>query len=155
MKSLISANNPEKHYHLTERSFMSQSQARILLLCLCSVFLITFSASSCLAKSAVSGRYTAASGTQIVLSLSVNTSGPTNLIVDQAIGAGNSIVSTSPSAQKINASTGQIKWLFRNVNPGQLTLSIRLKSPLKGKPRATVKYRAPGNGGFEELRISP
>jgi len=134
---------------------MNQLQAKILSFSLLSILFITLSTSNGWAKAAVSGRYTAASGTQIVLSLNVNTSGPTNLIVDQSLGKGNIIVGTSPSAQKISGNSGEIKWLFRNVNPGPLTLSIRLKSPLKGKPRATVKYRAPGSGGFEELRISP
>jgi len=134
---------------------MNQQQAKIFSFSLFFIFFITFFASSSWAKSAVSGRYTAASGTEIVLSLNVNTSGPTNLIVDQSIGKGNTIIGTTPSAQKISGNSGEVKWLFRNVNPGPLTLSIRLKSPMKGKPRATVKYRAPGNGGFEELRISP
>lgn len=134
---------------------MNRPTAKLLFLCIFSTLVIIFSVSNCFAKTTVSGRYNSASGKEIVLSLNVKTSGPTNLIVDQNLGKGNVIVATSPPAQKINSNAGEVKWLFRNIPPGPLTLSIKLKSPLRGKPRATVKYRAPGSGGFEELRISP
>lgn len=117
------------------------------------LLLLTFSTAE--ARSTISGRYVSVSGKTIVLSLNVNTSGPSNLIVDQQFGSGNTIISTSPTAQKVNNKSGRVKWLFRNVSPGSLTLTVRLKNQLKGKPTATVKYRAPGSGGFEEMRISP
>ena len=129
---------------------------KIPLLFLTAVFISLFiQATEIYAKSSVTGRYVSAGGTQIVLSLTIGNPGQSNLIVDQSIGSGNSIISTSPTAQKIDSGRGQIKWLFRNVSPGTLNLSVTLKSPVKERPRATIKFRSPGAGGLQELRISP
>ncbi len=103
----------------------------------------------------VSGRYLSSTGTKIVLSLSVQTPAVSNLIVEQYLSPGNDIFSTSPKAKKVRADKGKCKWLFRNTRKGNITLSIQLKTPLKGNVYAMVRYRNPDGGGFQELQIKP
>lgn len=107
------------------------------------------------AASGVTGKYVSGSGASIVLSLSILNPSPTNLIVEQYLAAGNQIVSTSPRAKKIDNAQGQVKWLFRNIKNGTMTLTIQLSAPLKGQPRAMIRYRDPNGGRFTELRIAP
>lgn len=103
----------------------------------------------------VSGRYLSASGTTLVLSLSIHNPSPANLIVEQYLSPGNKIASTSPQAKKVDATQCKVKWLFRHTRSGNITLSIQLKEPLKGQANTMVRYRDPNSGTFTELRISP
>lgn len=105
--------------------------------------------------SLVQGKYLSSSGTDLVLSLSIQNPAPANLIVEQYLAHGNTIVDTSPNAKKIDNSKGNVKWLFKNTRKGILTLTIRLEEPLRGNISATVRYRAPQGGTFTELRITP
>lgn len=107
------------------------------------------------AANLVSGRYLSATGTTVVLSLSIQNPSPANLIVEQYLSPGNSITATSPRAIKVDAAQCKAKWLFRNTQSGNMTLSIQLKAPLKGKANAMIRYRDPDSGAFTELRISP
>jgi len=106
-----------------------------------------------MSKNLVTGQYGSSSGKRIVLNLHIQNPAPANLIVEQYLSPQNSIVSTSPRAKKDSA--GKIKWLFRNTATGKLSISIQLKSPLKGKIRGVVRYRDPGSGAFIESQISP
>ena len=108
------------------------------------------------AHASVSGEYLSASGNTLVLSLNLS-EGSSAIIVEQGMSAGNSVVSTSPPAGKVDAGGGEIrcKWLFKNVPAGNLTLSTRLSAPLKGKVSAVVRYRQPGSGQFTEVIIRP
>lgn len=117
------------------------------------IFVFTLQLAS--AAEAVTGRYLSASGTSVVLSLSMPTPSPANLIVEQYLAPGNSVVATAPPAKKVDADKGKVKWLFRNTQSGNITLSIKLKAPLQGKTSAMVRYRDPGSGSFTELRIVP
>ncbi len=107
------------------------------------------------AANPVSGRYLSVAGNEIVLLLSIRNPSPVNLIVEQYLAPGNNIIATSPTAIKIDADRGKIKWLFRDTQSGSITLSIHLQAPLKGDPRAIVRYRNPNGGSFTELQILP
>lgn len=107
------------------------------------------------AAGSVAGRYLSASGTSIVLSLSMHNPSPANLIVEQYLSSGNKIVATSPPAKKITAGGSKVKWLLTNMQNRTITLTIRLAAPLQGKISAMVRYREPGSGAFTELRIVP
>ncbi len=104
------------------------------------------------AEAAISGRYLAASGDSIVLTLDVP-AGSSAIIVEQTIAAGNQVVATSPTASKVSARG--VKWLFKNVQAGTITLTTRLSAPLRGGVAATVRYHQPGSGQFTELHIRP
>ncbi len=113
---------------------------------------IALSQQPLMAKSLVTGHYGSASGKRIILNLHISNPAPTNLIVEQYLSPGNEIKSTSPGAKKI--SSGNIKWLFRNTSSGTLSISIQLKSNLKGNVRAIVRYRDPASGQFIEQQVS-
>ncbi len=115
---------------------------------------VFWSLDTAVAANLVSGRYLSASGTTLVLNLTIQNPSPANLIVEQYLSPGNNIVSTSPRAIKIDASQSTVKWLFRNIQSGNLTLSIQLSAPMKGKVNAKIRYRSPDDGSFTELRIS-
>jgi hypothetical protein len=103
----------------------------------------------------VSGRYASAGGTNIVLTLSVQTTAPANLIIEQYMSGGNRVISTSPQAVKIEGGGARIKWLVRNFHGGSLQLSTRLSAPLVGNVKAVIRFRDPDNGKFTEIRITP
>lgn len=105
-------------------------------------------------NSQVSGRYIAASGKQLVLSLDVSKPTPNSLIVVQTTSPSNRVTKTAPKAKKIARKSGQIKWLFRNPSPGSLTITTILQSPLQGRVSAIVRYRDPQSGHFTETVIS-
>lgn len=103
----------------------------------------------------VSGRYISASGKNIVLSLSIGTPSPANLIVEQYITPGNTVQATSPRAIKVDNGQGKVKWLLRNSRSGNLQLAMTLRNPLQGRVQAMARYRDPRNGRFTELQIAP
>lgn len=103
----------------------------------------------------VTGRYTASVGSEIVLHLTIQNPAPANLIVEQYFAPENTIIDSSPRAKKIDASKGTVKWLFKNIKTGNLSLSTRLGNPLHGDISATVRYRSPQSGAFTELKIIP
>ena len=131
--------------------YTSGSEKKIVLFCILLAILIC--PSGAVSQGLVSGHYRSSSGNRIVLNLSISNPAPANLIVEQYLSADNSIVSTSPRAKK--RSGGKLKWLFRNISPGRLTLSIQLQSSLKGTVRGVVRDRDPINGNFSETQIAP
>ena len=118
----------------------------------CVIFLSIPSTGRC--DDPVTGRYSASSGTEIVFILTIGSSSPAGLIVEQHLQPGNSIIGTSPGARKID-NNGIVKWLFRKTKPGRYTLTTRLARPLKGKIRTTIRYRAPGSGTLTTKTITP
>ena len=121
------------------------------------VFLLYFLASATAVSGSdlVSGRYISASGKDIVLSLSIATPSPANLIVEQYITPGNTVQATSPRAIKVDNGRGKIKWLLRNSRSGNLQLAMTLRNPLQGRVQAMARYRDPRDGRFIELQITP
>lgn len=105
------------------------------------------------AKTLVTGQYSSSSGKHIVLNMQISSPAPANLIVEQNISPQNVIISSSPRAKK--SSRGKLKWLFRNTDHGQFSISIKLQSPLQGRINAVVRYRDPDSGNFIESQISP
>ena len=96
-------------------------------------FVVCFVLSSSVTSGAanlVSGSYESSGGTDIVLTLAIKTPSPSNLIVEQFISPGNNITATSPPAIKINAPKGEVKWLFRNIRSGNLTLRNRINQTM-------------------------
>ena len=140
-----------------EEDAMISFNIQILYRCVLATFLLlpTVFCNNLFAATHVSGRYASAGGTYIVLTLSVQTTAPVNLIIEQYMSGGNRVISTSPRAKKIEGGGARIKWLVRNFPSGSLQLSTRLSAPLAGKVRAVIKYRDPDTGKFTEIRITP
>lgn len=107
------------------------------------------------ADNLVTGQYTSSSGSEIVLHLTIQNPAPANLIVEQYFTPDNTIIDSSPRAIKVDNSQGTIKWLFKNIKNGNLSLSTHLGNPLHGDISAIVRYRSPQSGAFTELKIIP
>ena len=133
---------------------ISQRMQYILLLgaAACVLFLSIPTTGHC--DDPVTGRYSTSSGTEIVFILTIGSSAPAGLIVEQHLEPGNNITGTSPGARKID-NNGIVKWLFRKTKPGRYTLTTRLAQPLKGKIQTTIRYRAPGSGALTTKTITP
>lgn len=123
------------------------------LLCL-PLLLLTLFPSCIFAGTLVSGRFAAAGGQAIVLSLSIQTDSPANLIIEQYMSGSNRVLSTSPQAKKIDGGGSTIKWLFRNVQTGSINMTTQLAGPLSGSVSAVVRFRNPDNGQITEIHIS-
>lgn len=115
-------------------------------------FAVLFSSAPAWGNS-VSGNFSSVSGTVIVLNLNIHSPSLTALIIEQHLSPGNSITSTSPKAIKVNSENGNVKWLLKKVRKNTITLKTTLKSPLKGKVRAIVRYNSPQSGKMIEFRI--
>lgn len=127
---------------------------------LCIFFLVLVTAIFChhganATDNLVTGKYLSSSGSEIVLHLTIQNPAPANLIVEQYLAPENTIIDSFPRAKKIDNSQGNIKWLFKNIRNGSLSLSIRLSNPLRGDISAIVRYRAPQSGIYNEVKIIP
>jgi hypothetical protein len=102
---------------------------------------------------AISGKIQQQSGNNIVLSISVNTASPANVIVEQYLSSTVQVVNTSPKAKKIEQGGKVIKWLLRNTGSGTIILTTTLKQPFQGNVSAVVRYRHPQTGQLTEISI--
>lgn len=108
------------------------------------------------AKAQVNGRYLSSAGTNISLQLQIPSPAPSSLILVQHIPPNIPIRQTSPSARKINTSTGTVKWLIKGVSAGTKTFNMQLGTAVSpGKVRASLRYRNPKGGNMVELSITP
>ena len=64
------------------------------------VMAFVYTQQSARAAESVTGKYLSATGTSVVLSLSMQKPSPANLIVEQYLAPGNKIAATSPRAKK-------------------------------------------------------
>lgn len=143
-------------YRITRRLHHTNRPAQSWSL-LCTLFIIVFCCSqSVSAKSPVSARYLGISGDTVRLRLVISSPAPQNLILEQYLPPGTRILSASPAAKQVNSSSGVAKWLFKGVSPGKIDVTMRV-SPADAarEVSGTLRYRMPGGGGMNELRISP
>jgi len=122
-----------------------------VLICVFTVVLMSQAGAE--AKTLVTGKYASSTGGKIILNLHIRNPAPANLIVEQYLSPQNSVINIGP--KPIKRSPGKIKWLFRNTRSGRLSISIKLRSPLRGQIRCVVRYRDPVRGNFVEFHISP
>ena len=119
----------------------------------CAILAFSYGANA--TENLVTGKYASSSGSEIILNLDIQNPAPRNLIVEQDLSSENKIIATSPQANKIDNTQGNVKWFFKNTKSGLLTLLIKLSDPLVGDISATVRYRSPQGGTLTELRITP
>lgn len=103
----------------------------------------------------VSGKFVSSKGRKIVLQLTVHSSNPINLIVEQSLPSGTQINNTEPRAKKISHDQKKVKWLFKKKQNQVINLTTKLQTPLKGYVSAVVRYRTSKSGGLTEIRIAP
>lgn len=118
-------------------------------------FFLLLGTSSANGSPPIHGTFLPVRGTEIVLVLTINGPVPANVIVDQHIHPANRVINTIPKARKVTSQQGVVKWLFRNVKNGKITITTRLDAPLRGPIKAVVRYHDPHSGNFVELQIHP
>ncbi len=110
----------------------------------------------CWAKDSVRAEYRTSSGKLIELRLQVERPQPSHIIVAQTVPPGNKVVGCVPQAQKIDMNTGAIKWLLKKIQPGSITLKVKLAASVEASSiSAVLRYRDPASGKFIEKHISP
>lgn len=119
------------------------------------IAIATICATSSFCANLVSGKFVSSKGRQIVLQLTVHSSSPINLIVEQFLPSGTQINNTKPRAKKISHDQKKVKWLFKKKQNQVLNLTTKLQTPLRGNVSAVVRYRTSKGGGLTEIRIAP
>jgi len=102
----------------------------------------------------VSARYLGVSGDTVRLRITIGSPSPQNMILEQYLPPGAQMVGSSPSARQVRNS-GVVKWLFKNVSPGNIEVSMRVSPPAAARNIGGIlRYRMPGGGKMQEVRIS-
>lgn len=143
--------------HNTTRTINHSRLAAPAVLFICAVFtMFMFCPRTASAAEPVTGRYLKISGDTIRLQLTIRTPSPPSLILEQYLPPGTQVLSTSPMARQVNSRSGVVKWLFKGVSTGKITVTMQV-SPAAAATRVTgtIRYRLPGGGGMTERRISP
>lgn len=119
------------------------------------LFFLLIGASMAYSSPPVDATFLRSHGPEIVMELSIKGHVPANVIVDQYFHPANKVIGTFPPARKLTPKRGEVKWLFRNVKNGRITITTRLAAPLRGPVRAVVRFRDPRFGNFIEFEIRP
>lgn len=107
-----------------------------------------------LASEPVSARYLGVTGDTVRLRVTIGSPAPQSLILEQYLPPGAQMVGSSPSARQVRNSS-VVKWLFKNVTPGDIDVTMRVSPPAAAKNvGGSLRYRMPGGGEMQELRIS-
>ncbi|WP_456388617.1 hypothetical protein [Desulfolithobacter sp.] len=102
----------------------------------------------------ITGRYTTTPPTQLALQVTIKPPAPASLIVIQHLPPGIEIVSSSPVFKKYNRRKGTVRWLFRDLEPGEMTIHLTLKTPTPpGQVRAEIRYKDPETGKMMTIHI--
>lgn len=103
----------------------------------------------------VRGQYLNTSGGTVLLQLHIASPAPQNLILEQYIPPGTTVLSTSPRARKVNSQSGVVKWLFKQISTGTINVSMKVSPNESSRAvNGTLRYRAKG-GQMVETRITP
>lgn len=109
----------------------------------------------CLAASDISGHYSNNSADNITLRISVGSPPPQSLIITQKLPVGITLVSSRPPYNKLRKKTNEAKWLFSNVEAGNIIIQMNLSKPVSsGDIQATLRYRDNKTGKINTLSIT-
>lgn len=127
------------------------SKSLFLLLCLTLLTLLTNKA-----YSAASIDYRGVAGNRITFAVTISAPPPTSVIVQHFHPAGMQVVSSSPSADKINTQSGTIKWFVKNPQPGSYSFSLQLaKAAPPSTLRLVLRYKDRQSGSLVERTAKP
>lgn len=95
----------------------------------------------------VSGRYVSRTTTELTLKIKIGSPTPTSLILIQHLPPGTAPTSADPPYKKFNPQKGEIRWLLRNVQPGSITVQLKLSTPVKpDQVSAEIRCMDPSTG---------
>lgn len=103
----------------------------------------------------VSGVYTQAHGTLLVVEIRVGAPPPSSLILIQNLPPGISILGAQPPANNVNPGKGEAKWLLRDIAPGQFTIRMTLDRPVNaGEISAEIRFKPAQGGAMQSLPVA-
>lgn len=101
---------------------------RLLLVSLLTGFLV--SPGPAVAEELVTGHYLQGVGEEITIELTIGSPAPPLVIVTQNLPESTGVLSSSPELKKYDPAKGEAKWLLNKVNPGKMTISLKLDRPV-------------------------
>ncbi len=133
---------------------MTDHGKRLAPLVAVTILLLLISASRSWALGVITGKYLTRTSTGLTLQLTVKPPAPASLIVIQHLPAGAEIASSNPAFKKYNHKKGTVRWLFRNLKPGELTIRLKLKTPIAPeRVRAEIRCKDPDTGKLMTIHI--
>ena len=103
----------------------------------------------------IHARYLENSGMRTVLELTVEDPPPSSVIVQQRIPQGTEIQSTIPPYIKFVASKGVVKWLFKQPQPGVVTIVLNYSKPLAARgATAVIRCKNPRDGKLMTVHVN-
>lgn len=130
--------------HLTKKSAVLLGA---LLLCL--IFSV-----QAWAVGVVSGRYLSRTAKELILEIKVGSPAPATLIIIQHLPPGTMPAAANPPYKKINVQKGEVRWLLRKVQPGTLTVQLKLSTPVKpDQVNAEIRCMDPATGKLVTTQV--
>jgi len=81
--------------------------------------------------------------TQVIIEVVLAPPAPSSMIVEMRFPAGVIVERTNPAASKFNKNTNSLKWLFKDVHPGSLSLAVTTKQTFSiDKSPVIIRYRS-------------
>lgn len=102
----------------------------------------------------VSGRYLTRTATELALEIKVGTPAPASIIIIQHLPPGTALAAADPPYKKYNAHKGEVRWLLRKVQPGTLTVQLKLSTPVKpDQVNAEIRCMDPATGKLVTTQV--
>lgn len=102
----------------------------------------------------VVGRYKV-SGATIRHTITIPPQPPMAVIVVQYLPPGTEIIAAEPAFSRYDQEKGEVKWLFKDVNPGPLTIDLKLGHEVdRNQLRAEALFKD-GQGGSNTYTLAP
>lgn len=99
-------------------------------------------------------KYLKATRGTVTLSITARGDSPQNIIIEQRVPPGTTILSTNPTARKIDTSAGSVKWLIKSIK-GRKNISMTVK-PTSSAERVIgfIRYRDQSTDTIIEKKVS-
>jgi hypothetical protein len=119
------------------------------------VLLVLLMPRSSSAGAEVSAVYSQAQGTLLAVEIRVGAPPPSSLILVQNLPPGVTLLGAQPPADNVNAGKGEVKWLLRDIAPGQFTIRMTLDQPVNaGDISAEIRFMPAQGGGMQTLPVA-
>jgi len=107
------------------------------------------------AFSQVSAAYQHIGDKEVVIRIEVDSPPPSSLILVQKLPPGAVIVYAEPPAEKISQAGGEAKWLFRQLQPGIITVSFSLDREISSaEVSGQIRFKSLQGQGMKTIPVN-
>lgn len=111
------------------------------------LFVLLLLANLAVAAPGVSGKYVAVQGGSGRIQVTIASPPPAAFIIQQSLPQGVQLVSASPAPKGHDPKASQVKWLFKQPQPGVLTINMQFSKPITAPMlRGEIRFRDPKSG---------